>query len=146
MRVNIGRIIRYVIVSACILVCGQLNLAHSKATASIPLFCSVSGAKLLAPSTNAADLCKKVAVAMSTDLAKPVYLTADASRMSKSKGQWIQVYVKFSKSNTATATLSHRLNKKVKSYPTFSISIMDRAMDEYMVNQLVQEMRRLMKV
>jgi hypothetical protein len=116
-----------------------------KAVESIPLFCSVGGAKLLAPSTNASDLCERVAAAMSQDLAKPVSQAADASSMSKTKGQWMQIYVKFSKSNTVTATFSHRLNTKVKSYPAFSISVMDRAMDEYMIEQIIREMRRLMK-
>jgi hypothetical protein len=82
---------------------------------------------------------------MSTDLKQPVSMAADTTNMSKTRGQWIKIYVSFNKSNTLTATFSHRLNQKVKSYPTFSISIMDRAMDEYMVNQLVQELRRLMK-
>jgi monoamine oxidase len=137
--------IAYIIVAAGVFACANPNVADSKATSSIPLLCSVSGVKLLSPSANVAGLCEKVAAAMSQELAKPVSLATDTSRMSKSTGQWIQVYVKFSKSNTVTATFSHRLNTKVKSHPPFSISVMDRAMDEYMIKQLIQEMRRLMK-
>jgi hypothetical protein len=144
-RVKIGRNITYAIVSAGMIACSLQNVAYSKAISSIPLYCSVSGTKLLAPSASAVDLCKKIAAAMSKDLGQPVTLVANTSLMSKSKGQWMQVDVKFTKPNTATTAFSHRLNKKVKSYPTFSISIMDRAMDEYVINQLVQELRRLMK-
>ncbi len=119
--------------------------AKAKAAPTVPLLCTVSGAKLLSPDTSAADICSRVAVALSQEIAKPVRQSSDLSVLAKPSKQWLKVNIQLSKPGIAKAAFSSRLNGRTKSYPIFSISVTDRAMDRYMVTELVRELRRLLK-
>jgi hypothetical protein len=112
---------------------------------SVPLLCTVSGAKLLDRSISAGDVCNKVAAGLSRKMGKPVKRVAEITPVAKASGQWLEVNIRLSRPGVATTSFAHRLNGRKNLYPDFSIAVSDRPLDAYVIDQVILELAKKLK-